>query len=102
MLLVFYFEIKPLIDEAFEELGYPDQDFTDVLQTSITRVLDMDIPQEPLKLSRPSVMYKYQDEEIESLDDAEKLLLRLGKENVLVIKSILLEVNDKLSRANNG
>ncbi|MGJ8691319.1 MAG: DUF3014 domain-containing protein [Thalassotalea sp.] len=100
-LVTLYFEVKPLIDQAYQELGYPEQDFTEVLQTSITRVLDMHFPQEDLKLSRQSVMYKYQDDELESLDDAEKLLLRLGKENLLVIKSILLEINDKLSRANN-
>ena len=44
-------------------------------------------------------MYKYKDESLESLDDAEKLLLRLGKENLLVIKSVLLEINEKLARA---
>ena len=44
-------------------------------------------------------MYKYKDESLESLDDAEKLLLRLGKENLLVIKSVLLEINEKLAKA---
>lgn len=101
-LVSFYVEIKPLIDQAYQELGYPDQDFTDILQIAITRVLDLDLPNQLPELSRPSVMYKYQDEDLEALDDAEKLLLRLGKENVLVIKSVLLEINDKLSRVNNG
>lgn len=51
-----------------------------------------------LELTRPSVMYKFADDELESLDDSDKLLLRLGRENLLVIKSILLEINEKLSR----
>lgn len=99
-LVAFYYQIKPLVDQAYQELGYPESDFTDVLQTAITRVLDMEFPKEALILTRPSVMYKYQDQTIESLDDADKLLLRIGRENLLVIKSILLEINDKLSRAN--
>lgn len=101
-LVAFYVEIKPLIDQAFQELGYPEEDFTNVLQSAIIRVLDMDIPSEPTNLTRPSVMYKFQSDEVEALDDADKLLIRIGKENLLVIKSVLLEINDKLSRAKHG
>jgi len=62
-------------------------------------VLDMEIPKERLELIRPSVMYQFKNQEVEKRDDVEKLLLRLGKENLLVIKSVLLEMNEKLSRA---
>ncbi len=97
-LIQYYFEMKPLIDQAYTELGYPDDDFTDVLHDAITRVLDMEIPNESLDLVRPSVMFRYKDADIESLDDSDKLLLRLGKENLLVIKSVLLEINERLAR----
>jgi len=97
-LISWYFELKPLIDQAYEELGYPDEDFTDILQDAITKVLDMEIPKERLELVRPSVMYQYKNEDIEKLDDVNKLLLRLGKENLLVIKSVLLEINEKIAR----
>ena len=97
-LVELYIEMKPLIDQAYAELGYPDDDFTEILQLAISGVLDMEIPKQPLELIRPSVMYRYKDSEIEAMDDSEKLLLRLGKDNVLVIKSVLLEINEKLSR----
>jgi hypothetical protein len=100
-LVNWYFEVKPLIDEAYNELGYED-DFTNTLQEAITRVLDMELPKSSMALIRPSVMYKYQDEKLEALPDSDKLLLRLGKENLLVIKSILLEVNEKLAKKKNG
>lgn len=93
-----YFEMKPLIDQAYDELGYPDDNFTDVLHEAITKVLDMEIPKESLDLERPSVMFRYKNAKIEALDDADKLLLRLGKENLLVIKSVLLEINERLAR----
>jgi hypothetical protein len=97
-LVKWYVELKPLIDQAYGELGYPEQDFTEVLHNAITKVLDMEIPKTQPELERLSVMYKYKDPSLESLDDAEKLLLRLGKENLLVIKSVLLEINEKLAR----
>jgi hypothetical protein len=98
-LVKWYVELKPLIDQAYGELGYPEQDFTEVLHNAITKVLDMEIPKTQPELERLSVMYKYKDPLLESLDDAEKLLLRLGKENLLVIKSVLLEINEKLARS---
>ena len=100
-LVSWYFELKPLVDEAYQELGYPEENFTDILQDAITKVLDMEIPKERIELVRPSVMYQYKNEEIEKLDDAEKLMLRLGKENLLVIKSVLLEISEKIARENN-
>jgi hypothetical protein len=97
-LVQWYFEMKPLIDQAYAELGYPEDNFTDVLHDAITKVLDMEIPKESLDLVRPSVMFRYKNEQVEALDDADKLLLRLGKENLLVIKSVLLEINERLAR----
>ena len=97
-LVQWYISLKPLIDEAYEELGYPDEDFTPVLREAIVKVLDMELPKEVIELDRPSVMYRYKSEDLESLDDTEKLLLRIGKQNLLVIKSVLLEINDKLAR----
>jgi len=98
-LVALYFELKPLVDEAYAELGYPDDDFTEVLLDAITRVLDMELPKDNLDLVRPSVMYKYKNPNVESLDDTDKLLLRIGKDNLLILKSVLLEFSEKLSRA---
>ncbi|NMP33359.1 DUF3014 domain-containing protein [Thalassotalea sp. M1531] len=98
-LAAWYVELKPLIDEAYQELGYPEQNFTDTLQDAIVRVLDMEIPKEDIELIRPSVMYKFKSESLESMHETDKLLLRMGKENLLIIKSFLLEFSDALSRA---
>lgn len=100
-LVEWYFEVKPLVDEAYGELGY-ENDFTLTLQDAITRVLDMELPKSSMALTRSSVMYKYQDEDLEMLSDSDKLMLRLGKENLLVIKSILLEINEKIAQKQNG
>ena len=96
-LVSWYFEVKPLVDEAYSELGY-EEDFTYTLQDAITRVLDMELPKSSVALTRTSVMYKFQDPQLEALADSDKLLLRIGKENLLIIKSVLLEINEKLTK----
>jgi hypothetical protein len=100
-LVQWYVEMKPLVDEAYSELGYED-DFTNTLQDAITRVLDMELPKSSMALVHPSVMYKFASPELEALPDSDKLLLRLGKENLLVIKSVLLEIHEKLAQQKNG
>ena len=95
-LVDWYIELKPLVDDAYAELGYPDTDFTDTLKLAIARILDMKFPDSSLELERPSVMFKYKDKSMESMPDADKLLLRIGKQNLLVIKSILLKVDERL------
>ena len=100
-LVQWYSEIKPLINEAYSELGYED-DFTNTLQDAITRVLDMELPKSSMALIQPSVMYKFADPDLEALPDSDKLLLRLGKDNLLVMKSVLLELHEKLSQQENG
>ncbi|MEY8199745.1 MAG: DUF3014 domain-containing protein [Colwellia sp.] len=97
MLVNWYVDLKPLIDEAYSELGY-EEDFTYTLQDAITRVLDMEQPKSTMDVTRSSVMYKYQNPQVEALDDSDKLLLRIGKENLLIIKSVLLEINEKLAK----
>ena len=101
-LVQWYFEVKPLIDEAYGELGYGDEDFTRTLQDAITRVLDMELPKSSMALTRPSVMYHFADAELEALPDTDKLLLRIGKDNLLVMKSVLLELHEKLAQQENG
>lgn len=100
-LVLWYLEMKPLINEAYTELGYED-DFTNTLQDAITRVLDMELPKSSMELIQPSVMYKYADPQLEALPDSDKLLLRLGKDNLLVMKSVLLELHEKLAQQKNG
>ncbi len=100
-LVEWYSEVKPLIDEAYQELGYED-DFTNTLQDAITRVLDMELPKSSMALIQPSVMYRFANPKLEALPDTDKLLLRLGKDNLLVMKSVLLEIHEKLAQQQNG
>ena len=96
-----FIQMKPLFEQAFAELGYPEQTFEQVLNRAIDRVLDFNVPSEQPTLIQPSVIYKYEKPEFESLADADKFLLRLGKENLLQLKAIALEVDNQLNMQNN-
>lgn len=79
--LSLYMSLLPLLQEAYAELGHPDQDFNQVVIDAIDTVLEARTFEGPFQLERPSVVYEYADERIESLNDVEKLLLRMGPEN---------------------
>lgn len=95
--LVDYFnENKPLFEQAYAELGYGDKTFEQALQQALNRILDIQLVNTDKALVRPSVVYKYQQAELEQLPAADKFLLRLGKENLLQLKAIALELNNQL------
>jgi len=96
-----FIQIKPLFEQAFAELGYPEQSFEQVLHLAIDRILDFPVPSEQPKLVQPSVVYKYQKQEFEQLVAADKFLLRLGKENLLQLKAIALSLENQLKLQNN-
>ncbi len=79
--LAIYRLLSPLMRQAYGELGYGSNDFDPVLRRAIRNVLDMEPPEGPYQLVKPSVMYLYADADIENLSTVEKQLIRLGPEN---------------------
>lgn len=96
-LIEYYQEVSPLIEEAYAELGYPDKRFKQTLQSAISKVLSLGFPSGNPELIRPSVMYRYKSDVLEELDDADKLMLRIGEDNLLMVKSVLTEVSEKIN-----
>ena len=79
--MAIYRLISPLLQQAYAELGYGNNDFDSVLRRAIRNVLEMDPPEGPYQLVKPSVMYLYADAAIENLSTVEKQLIRLGPDN---------------------
>lgn len=69
---------KPLLDQAFAELGYENLQFEQRLQQAIALLLATPELQAPPLLERPSVYFTYADAELEQLPEAQKQLLRLS------------------------
>lgn len=87
---------QPLIDQAYQEIAYPDSHFNDAFYAAITLLLDTPIITYPIELYSPSVMYLYKDPALENLNAAQKLLLRMGPDNLIKIKKKFREIQSEL------
>jgi hypothetical protein len=76
-----YVNLKPLFDQAYRELGYPDGDFDDAIVRAI-RMLNStpDPPSDPVLLKRPAY-YEHEDAALRNLAPVQKQLLLTGAEH---------------------
>ena len=87
-----YRELKPLIDDAYGEISPPGSRFSDRLDTAIEHLLDVTPPSGNPQVKRKVVTYVYVDESLESLSGAQRQMLRMGPDNVLLIKAKLRDL----------
>lgn len=88
----FYHLLRPLVQKAYNELGYNNKLFDDVMFQAIGRLLETPVIEQPIRLVRPVVMYKYEDDKLESLSAAQKQLLRMGPRNTRRLQDKISEV----------
>jgi hypothetical protein len=100
-LVELYRQLKPLIDEAYREIAPPERRFELALQRAIDHLQAVPVPERELYLKEKVVTYVYIDERLEALSDAQRHLLRMGPNNVEVIKRKLSEI-EALLRASAG
>lgn len=87
---------KPLVQEAYAEIGYPESDFNNTLLEAIDVVLDTPVPDGLVQVEDDSVMYTFANDSYESLPAAQKQLLRMGPENIERVKEKLREIRRAL------
>jgi len=92
-----YVRYYPLLQQAYESLGYPNQYFNDRLIEVIDNLLVTPDVKTPVELVRPSVYYKFADPDLESLSAGQKILLRIGYDNAIKVKSKLRELRQTLA-----
>lgn len=92
-----YQETRPLLRDAYKQLGYPDRNFDDTLAKAIRQLLATPEPAGDVAL-RPAVKsWKLADPALEELAPAQKHLLRMGPENEKKIKQKLRELAEALN-----
>ena len=94
--IAFLFGSNELIQQAYEELGYPSQQFHDRLMEAIAHLLATPEVKGPIRLVRPHVLYKYADPELEARSVGQKAMIRMGPENAVTIKAKLSELERAL------
>lgn len=82
----------PLLQDAFEELGYPGRQFHNRALEIIDHLLETPVVQGPIRVVRPHVVYKYADPELEALSSGQKTLLRIGPDNAAIVRNKLIEL----------
>ncbi|MDV6315663.1 DUF3014 domain-containing protein [Idiomarina sp. HP20-50] len=87
---------KPLVQEAYAEIGYPDSDFDNTLLEAIDVVLGTPVPESLVQVEDDNVMYTYANEAYETLPAVQKQLLRMGPENIKRVKQKLREIRRAL------
>ncbi len=80
-----YVQYYPLLQEAYEELGYPGRQFHGRLGEVLAHLLETPSVDEPIALVRPHVLYQFKAPELENLSAGQKALLRLGTANAATV-----------------
>ncbi|MDO9319603.1 MAG: DUF3014 domain-containing protein [Gammaproteobacteria bacterium] len=95
--LAIYRVLKPLFQEAFAEIGYPNRNFDEVVIRAIDNVLNAQTAEGPFQLVKPKIMYVYADAGVESMTPVEKQLLRMGPQNAEKLKAALTQYREQLA-----
>ena len=87
-----YATLKPRIEEAYRDLGYPDTPFDRTLEAAFVHLLRTPAPDSAARLEPKGIGYGYVDSRLEGLSDAQKQLLRTGPRNVPIIQASLRRI----------
>jgi hypothetical protein len=102
-----YIRMYPLLQQAYEELGYPKRYFNDRLIEVIDQLLATPDADYPVKVQltevkgsvpsvRPWVRYEFAEPALESLSAGQKILLRVGSTNERRLKAKLAGIRQEL------
>jgi len=91
-----FHRFRPLLEEAYAELGYPRDDMDNALIRALDRILETPRIETPIPLKRDSVMYTFADPALENRNALQKHLLRVGPENLMRIQAVATALREAL------
>jgi hypothetical protein len=87
-----YRELKPLLDQAYREQGYPSGDVGELLVRTAREVLSTPVVEGDVEVEEKVVTYEFADPALESLNPVQRHLLRMGPDNVTKIQNTVSEL----------
>lgn len=96
VLVASYRALYPLLQDAYEELGYPDAYFNDRLVVAIDDLLAAPEVSAPA-LVQPVVVWEFADPDLEARSSGQKIMLRMGPENAARVKARLRAIRAELT-----
>jgi hypothetical protein len=91
-----YLRFHPLLQEAYEDLGYPGESFETRLIEVIDHLLETPEVPAPIAVVRPKVYHEFADRALEERSAGQKLLIRMGPRNAAIVKRRLRELRARL------
>jgi len=91
-----YKHFYPLIQQDYDTLGYKNRYFNDRFVFAIDNLLQTPEVVGTIKLIQPNVFYKYSDPALKKLSAGQKILLRIGPDNMSIVKAKLTELRKLL------
>ena len=103
-----YVRMYPLLQKAYEELGYPGKQFNNRLVEVIDQLLQTPEPEAPIQVTltrvkgpivekRPWLRYEYADPSMEQRPSGQKILLRMGLRNTHALKIKLRDLRKRIA-----
>ena len=84
-----YRRLRPLMQQAFDELGYVNLPFDERLARALGQLVDVPVQEGDVMLKATSVTFQYADPELEELSPAQKHMLRMGPHNMRLVQTKL-------------
>ena len=87
-----YVRFYPLFQQAYRDMGYPRGYFNDRLIEVIDHLLATPEVEEPVRVIRHVVRYRFASPELEALSAGRKILIRIGPDNAATVKEKLRQI----------
>jgi hypothetical protein len=103
-----YVRLYPLLQRAYEELGYPGRYFNDRVVEVIDNLLATPAVAGPVKVKRFAVdgaapteggLYLFEDPRLEACTAGQKIMLRMGRDNAQIVTAKLTDLRRILATA---
>ncbi|MEO7941729.1 MAG: DUF3014 domain-containing protein [Burkholderiaceae bacterium] len=103
-----YVRMYPLLQKAYEDLGYPDKYFNNRLVEVIDQLLQTPEPEAPIAVTltrvkgpiaeqRPWLRYEFADPALEERPAGQKILLRMGLRHTQALKTKLRDLRSRIA-----
>lgn len=87
---------RPLLEEAYAQLGYDADQFDNALVGALDRITEAPTREGPIEVRKVEAVYKYEDADLEQLPGLHKQLLRMGPDNTRRLQAKVRELRRAL------
>ena len=87
-----YAKFYPLLQRTYEETGFPEERFHDRVLAALDDMMDAPRPTGPIRLVQPKVLYRFEDDHLESLSAGQKIMILVGPDNAARLRKVLARV----------